>query len=187
MTEADFKDNPDYADFVIPTYHCYEDDEVPAYKMPDIDNVKDKYDVDTYDQYVGAQVRVPIGDEIRTGKIVHRNHKLDGTVKGRANANSMLDTGTYEIEFPDGRSDEYTTNVIAENMCAQCDAEGNQYNLMESIIDHKIDGHAVDGVCTRFYKKQVIKQVPPPPTHGLLTLNLCVCLLKNTSHAFLIM
>jgi hypothetical protein len=55
----------------------------------------------------------------------------------------MLDTITYEIEFPDGHSDEYTANVIAENMYAQCDIEGRQYNLMEGIIDHKTDGHAV--------------------------------------------
>jgi hypothetical protein len=56
----------------------------------------------------------------------------------------MLDTRTSEIEFPDGRSDEYNTTFIAENMYAQCDADGNQYNLMESIIDHKTDGHSVD-------------------------------------------
>jgi hypothetical protein len=65
-------------------------------------------------------------------------------VRGRANANSMLDTRTYEIEFPDFHSDEYTVNVISENIDAQCDAEGRQYNLMEGIIDHKTDGHAVD-------------------------------------------
>jgi hypothetical protein len=29
-------------------------------------------------------------------------------------------------------------------MHAQCDAEGRQYKLMEGIIDHKIDGHAID-------------------------------------------
>jgi hypothetical protein len=63
---------------------------------------------------------------------------------GRYNANSMLDTRTYEIEFPDGRSDEYTANVIAENMYAECDAEVGQYNLMEGIIDHKKDGHAIE-------------------------------------------
>jgi hypothetical protein len=65
-------------------------------------------------------------------------------VRGRANANSMLDKRTYEIECPDGRSDEYTANLIAENMCAQCDIEGRQYNLMEGIIDHKTDGHVVE-------------------------------------------
>jgi hypothetical protein len=32
--------------------------------MPDIDDTKKEHDVDTYDQYIGAHVRVPIGDEI---------------------------------------------------------------------------------------------------------------------------
>jgi hypothetical protein len=49
---------------VTPTYDCYEDDEVPASKMPDIDDYNNKDDINTYDQYVGAHVRVPIGDEI---------------------------------------------------------------------------------------------------------------------------
>jgi hypothetical protein len=56
----------------------------------------------------------------------------------------MLDTRTYEIEFPDSRSDEYTSNVVVENMYAQCDIEGRQYNLMEGIVDHKTDGHATE-------------------------------------------
>jgi hypothetical protein len=112
--------------------------------MPYIDDIKEANDVDTYDQYVGAHVRVPIGDEIHSGKVVRRKRELDGTMRGRANANSILDTRTYQIEFPDGRSDEYTANVIAENMYVQCDIEGRQYNLMEGIVDHKTDGHAVE-------------------------------------------
>jgi hypothetical protein len=35
-----------------------------------------------------------------------RKREFDGTWKGRANANSVLDSRTYEIEFPDVRSDE---------------------------------------------------------------------------------
>jgi hypothetical protein len=55
----------------------------------------------------------------------------------------MLDNRTYEIEFPDGCSDEYIANVIAGNMYAQCDIEGRQYNMMEGIFYHKTDGHAL--------------------------------------------
>jgi hypothetical protein len=55
-----------------------------------------------------------------------------------------LDTRTYDIDFPDGRSDEYTVNVIAENMYVQCDTEGRHYNLMEGIVDHKTYGHVVE-------------------------------------------
>jgi hypothetical protein len=132
MEKSDFKDDPDCADFVTPNYDFYEDDEVSSSKIDDI--------------YIGAHVRVPIGDEIRSGKVVRYKRELDGTVRGRANANSILDTRTYEIEFTDGRSDEYTNNVIVENMYAQCDIEGRQYNRMEDIVDHKKYGHAVEPV-----------------------------------------
>jgi hypothetical protein len=143
MNKDYFQYDPDYADFVTPTYDCYEDDEVPPSKMPDIDDIKEEHDLETYDQYVGAHVRVPIRDEIRSWKVLRCKHDLDGTVRGLANANPILDTRNYEIEFPDGRSDEYTANVIAENVYAQCDIEGRQYNLMEVIFDHRTDGHAV--------------------------------------------
>jgi hypothetical protein len=53
-----------------------------ASDIPDIDDVKSQDDIDTYDQYVGAQVRVPIGAEISTGKVIQRKRELDGTVKG---------------------------------------------------------------------------------------------------------
>jgi hypothetical protein len=87
MDMDDFKDDPDYADFVTPTYDFYEVDEVSSSKMPDIDDIKEEHDVDTpYDQYVGAHVRVPIGNEIRSGKVVRRERELDGTVRGQANA-----------------------------------------------------------------------------------------------------
>jgi hypothetical protein len=89
-------------------------------------------------------VRVPIGDEIRSGKVVQSKRDLDGTVRGRVNANSILDTRNYEIESPDRHSDQYTANVIAENMYAQCYIEGRQYNLMEGIVDNKNDGHTVE-------------------------------------------
>jgi hypothetical protein len=90
-------------------------------------------------------------------------------VRGPANANSMLDTRTYEIEFTDVHSDEYTAHVIAENMYAQCDIEGRKYNLMEGIIDHKTDGHAVEPA--GMYIKNDIKNKVRKTTKGW---HLCV-------------
>jgi predicted transcriptional regulator len=141
IAEADFKDDPDFADFAHPEFEPSEDVKVAPAQMPDIDDVDD---VDTYDQYVGDQVRFPIGDDVRYGKVMQRKRSLDGTVKGCANDNVIMDTRTYEVEFPDGLNDEYTANVIAENMYAQCDEAGNQFNMMEVIVDNKTDGHAVD-------------------------------------------
>jgi hypothetical protein len=72
MDKNDFKDDPDYANFVTPTYDCYEDDEVSSSKMPYIDDIEEEHDVATHDQYVGAHVRVPIGDKICSGKVARR-------------------------------------------------------------------------------------------------------------------
>jgi hypothetical protein len=82
MNENDLKDDPDYTNFVTPTYDCYEDDEVYPSNIPDIDDVKDEDDVDTYSQYVGVHVRVPIGQKIHTGRLVRIERELDGTVRG---------------------------------------------------------------------------------------------------------
>jgi hypothetical protein len=50
--------------------------------MPDDDDIKEEIDVDTYCQYVGAHVRLPIGDEIRSGTVVRRKRDPDGTMRG---------------------------------------------------------------------------------------------------------
>jgi hypothetical protein len=45
----------------------------------------------------------------------------------------------HEVEFPDGQVAEYSANAIAENMYAQCNAEGNQYLLLNETIDWRKD------------------------------------------------
>jgi hypothetical protein len=97
--------------------------------MPDIDNL-DEHDVDTYDQYVGAILQLSIGDKVQTGKVTGWKRGLGGVARGKASANPILDKRTYNVEFPDGRSEYYTANVIAENMYAQCDEEGNQFLML---------------------------------------------------------
>ena len=45
----------------------------------------------------------------------------------------------YEVEFVDGSRTEFGANAIAENMYAQCDVDGNQFQLMDCIINHRKD------------------------------------------------
>jgi hypothetical protein len=147
MQYHEFKLDPDFADFVTPTHDCYEDKKEPTFEMPGIDNL-DEHDVDTYDQYVGTSVQLSIGDKVQTGKVTGqkpgRKRGLDGVARGKASANPILDIRTYNVEFPDGRSEEYMANVIAENMYAQCDEEGNRFLMLQDIVGHKTDGHAVE-------------------------------------------
>jgi hypothetical protein len=115
----------------------------PAFEMLDIDDM-DEHDVDAYDQYVGAIVQLSIGYKVQTGKVTGRKRGLDGLARGKASANPILDTRTYNVEFPDGRSDEFTANVITENKYAQCDEEGNQFLVLQDIVGNNTDGHTVD-------------------------------------------
>jgi hypothetical protein len=82
MDKNDLKDDPDYSDFVTPPYDSDEDDDVSSSKMSGIDDIKEGNDVDTYDQYVGSHVRVLIGYDIRSGKVVCCNRNMDGSVRG---------------------------------------------------------------------------------------------------------
>jgi hypothetical protein len=111
--------------------------------MPGIDDL-DEHDVATYDQYVGASVQLSIGDKVQTGKVTRLKGGPVGVARGKASANPILNTRTYNVEFLDGRSEEYTDNVIADNRYAQCDEEGNQLIMLQYIVEHKTDGQAVD-------------------------------------------
>ena len=48
-----------------------------------------------------------------------RNH--DGKLIGRTDPNPILNTAVYNIESPDGIIQEYSANVIAENLWNQGD------------------------------------------------------------------
>jgi len=51
--------------------------------------------------------------------------------------NPLLDTRQYEVQFQDGSTSEYTANLIAENLYAQCDAEGRRHLVFKEIVDHR--------------------------------------------------
>ena len=126
-------------DAVTPHFDLYEDDTQPARPMPNIDEATPE----ELDNYVGAEITLPIGGTMRAGKVKRRALNNDGEVYGKRNQNPILDTRTYDVEFPDGAFGEYTANTIAENMYSQCDAEGRQSILMANIVDHKADETAV--------------------------------------------
>jgi hypothetical protein len=126
-------------EFDLGESQLYQDELQGDKGTPDREDVPDDY----YDQYLNAEVLLPKGDRMMTGKVKRR--KLDdlGIPAGHRHNNPILDTRTYFVEFPDGAEMEYTANTIAENMYAQCDVEGNQWLLMEAIIDHRSNDEAL--------------------------------------------
>jgi hypothetical protein len=112
-----FTSNPELESFGTPIYdEC--DDYVDG-KNPEVpDELED--DADTYDQYVGAKVELPIGGKMMNAKVRGQKRSADGSVRGRANANPILDTRTYKAKFPDAGQ---TTEVASERHHAEylCD------------------------------------------------------------------
>eukprot|EP00978_Attheya_sp_CCMP212_P010066 scaffold24179_cov31-Attheya_sp.AAC.1 len=75
-----------------------------------------------------------------------RRRKCDheGNPVGTSHPNPVLDTRVYEVEFEDGKQQEYAANLIATRIFAQVDDEGYEHILMDEIIEYKADGgHAV--------------------------------------------
>ena len=101
---------------------------------------------------------------MRSGSVKRRARDAEGELFGTRNSNPILDTRSYEVEFPDGDVPEFTANVIAENMFSQCDGAGNQYRLMSGIVDHKSNDKAV----SKLYRYVVIRgrQFPRKTTVG---------------------
>ena len=134
------KTNPDlapFAQYTTPEYESYEDDYQKV--MP----LSEEFDVDTYDVYPTAQVRLPLEDHYTIGNVKRRKRDKDGNLLGTANTNPILDTRVYEVEFPDGQVLEYAANVIAENLYAQVDQEGRHQLILDGIVGHRKDSSAV--------------------------------------------
>jgi hypothetical protein len=82
---------------------------------------------------------------------VNHSKGIGGEPIGHAHSNPLFDTREYEVKFLDGTLERYATNFIADKMYAQVDNEGNMFQLLLVILDHKKDGTAVnivDGMIT---------------------------------------
>ncbi len=71
------------------------------------------------------------------GHFTSQKRDKDSNPVGLTNASSILDTREYTFTFDDGDETILNANLIAEAMYAQCDPDGNQYVLLDSIIDHR--------------------------------------------------
>ena len=111
------------------------------YHVPDADDLV--VTPDTQDNYVGAEVNLSFGGTMRSGSVKRQARDTEGDLFGTRNSNPILETCSYEVEFPDGNVAEFSANVIAENMFSQCDGAGNRYRLMSGIVDHKSNNKAV--------------------------------------------
>jgi hypothetical protein len=98
------------------------------------DDIDDK----VLDKYLNAELIFDMGTGAeRRGRVIKRAKGTTGQPVGRGHANPLFNTREYVVEFTDGSTENYFANVIAENMYAQIDDEGRQYQLLDEIADHR--------------------------------------------------
>ena len=125
------------------------DDLTPEYEDYDIGSADpDPDDTDTAtpetgDNLINAEVQIPRGGIMTKARVTSRKRDILGNPIGRENPNPILDTRSYTVKFDDGDEVELTANMIAESIYAQCDPDGNHYNLLEALIDHRRNDSAV--------------------------------------------
>jgi hypothetical protein len=90
------------------------------------------------DNSLSAEISVPHGGTLVKGHVTSRNRDKDSNLIGLSNPNPILDTREYTFTFNDGDETILNANLITEAMYAQCDPDGNQYVLLDSIIDHRV-------------------------------------------------
>jgi hypothetical protein len=118
-------------------------DEIEAAEEAALMPEADEWTPETFDKYLAAEVLLPHGGELVRAKVTGRKRAADGTPVGVAHSNPILDTREYEVSFPNGSTDCYTANIIAESLYSQVDADGREFVHMKEIVDHRSDGTAV--------------------------------------------
>ena len=67
----------------------------------------------------------------------------EGECIGQYNENPLLNTQVYELEDSDGNVQEYSANIIAQNIYENCDHEGLRWNTVVEIVGHNQADNAV--------------------------------------------
>ena len=159
--------------FVLPDEHGMRLEDIDLDEESDDDKKQQKEEIpeqdeftpDSYDQYLGAELLLPYGDQMITGRVTKRARGQDGNPIGIRNTNPLLDTREYTVEFTDGSTAEYTANIIAENLFSQVDSEGRQYLLLKEIVDHRKGSDAIS-IADGFTISHNGNKVPKQTTRG---------------------
>ena len=133
-TDHPLEEDPD----LIEEFH----DVISNNKLKDADET---FTPDVYDTYLNMELAIPPGDSLepRLARVTKLLKDANGLPIGLANENPILDTRMYKMEYLDKDRMSLAANNIAENLFAQIDDDGNRQVLMDEIIGHRSNKHAV--------------------------------------------
>ena len=109
----------------------------------DSDHVDLKITTEIGEYYIGTETLIPRGGVLARGRVTHCKGDADRNSIGQSHESPALDTQSYIVEFDDNDQTGLIANLIAENMYAQCDPDGNQYLILANIVDHRSMDNAI--------------------------------------------
>lgn len=122
---------------------------------------------DALDKYLQAKVMLPQGGELKLATVIARKRDHLGQPIGRENANPILDTREYTVQYPDGSTDAFMANAIAENLYSQIDEEGRTFQILSEIVDYRRKRSAIrKGSPESFTVSSSGNKAPVPTTKG---------------------
>lgn len=95
------------------------------------------------DLLVGMELNMPQVDEMRRAKVLRKSVDSQGETVGEHDANPLISTLSYDVQFDDGEIQQVGANIIAQNLYSQIDGLGNAFTMLEGILDHDTDGTQV--------------------------------------------
>jgi hypothetical protein len=98
------------------------------------------------DTYLKMELALPRDgqEDMKFARVKKRTRDAEGNPIGTANSNPILDTRMFDVEFEDGYTDSLAANLIAENLYAQVDSEGNRHLFMKEIQGHRKTAKAIE-------------------------------------------
>ena len=108
---------------------------------------EDVFEPEVFDNYLNMELALDRHDDgPEFAQATGRLRDKDGCPIGTASKNSILDTRMYEVEYVDGHKAAMDANVIASNLFAQVDQDGQLFALFDKIIDTRTDGNQIKKV-----------------------------------------
>ncbi|KAL7475056.1 LOW QUALITY PROTEIN: hypothetical protein ACHAW6_000990 [Cyclotella cf. meneghiniana] len=73
----------------------------------------------------------------RLARVLRTKRDSNGVLVGHLHKQPAMDTCVYKVHFPVGHTEELAANVIAELLYAHCDSDGNQYVILDAIMEYQ--------------------------------------------------
>ena len=95
------------------------------------------------DEYIGAQIPLDTKQGPTLVKVISRKRSSNGSLIGSKHDEPTRDSRIYNVQFPDGHFEQYSTNVLHESLLSSVDEQGYDTGLISEISGYRFDSNAI--------------------------------------------